>query len=127
MNYTDILKTKQHWAVIGVSAKEDKYGYKVYAKLKELGKTVYGVSPVYKEIDGDPTYENLAAVHQPIDVVVFIVNKKFGKSYVDEMAKLHLHLAWMQPGTYDDELLAYMKEREITPILDCVLVQSENL
>lgn len=127
MNALEILKEKQNWAVIGVTPKHDKYGYKVYKKLCDLKKTVYPVSPVYPDIEGNPTYPNLSSINQNIDVVVFIVNKKFGQSYLEEMKKLNLPIAWMQPGTYDEAFLDSFAEANIQTICDCVLIQSGYL
>lgn len=124
MNPKDILNKYYHFAVIGVSQNKDKYGYKIYQRLKERGYNVYGISPVYNEVDGDHMYQTLESVEKPIDVVVFVVNKKYAYDYIDEMTGLGIHYAWMQPNTYDDELLKYMKNVGITPILACVLVET---
>ena len=40
------------------------------------------------------------------------------------MTGLGIHYAWMQPHTYDNELLEYMKSVGITPILACSLVET---
>ena len=126
MNPKDILNMYYHFAVVGVSQNKEKYGYKIFKRLLEKNKQVYGISPIYKEIEDHPIYPSLEAVEQPIDVVVFVVNKNYGYDYVDEMVGLGLHYAWMQPGTYDDELLEYMKNVGVTPILACVLVETSE-
>ena len=41
------------------------------------------------------------------------------------MTALGIHYAWMQPNTYDDELLAYIKNVGITPITACILIESQ--
>lgn len=124
MNPKDILNMYYHFAVVGVSQNKDKFGYKIYQRLRERGYDVYGISPIYDNVDGIPLYSTLEDVEQPIDVVVFVVNKKFAYDYIDEMIGLGIHYAWMQPNTYDDELLEYMKSVGITPILACVLVET---
>ncbi|MFR7591580.1 MAG: CoA-binding protein [Longibaculum sp.] len=126
MNPKDILNMYYHFAVVGVSENQEKYGYKIFKRLIERNKQVYGISPIYHEIDGYPIYSSLEDVEQPIDVVVFVVNKKYAYGYVDEMLGLGIHYAWMQPGTYDDELLEHMKSVGITPILACVLVETNG-
>lgn len=126
MEALETLKTKKSWAVIGVTPKQEKYGYRIYKKLQELHKDVYGVSPIYSDIEGVPTYPNLGAIKDPIDVVVFVVNKKLAVAYFEEMAQLHLSTAWLQPGTYDEASLAAIP-KDIAVIRDCVLFQSEFL
>ena len=46
MNAKDILTHYQNFAVIGVTTNPDKFGYKIYQRLNEIEKTVYGVSPI---------------------------------------------------------------------------------
>jgi len=43
------------------------------------------------------------------------------------MRTIGIGYAWMQPGTYNDEILDLMKSHGITPIIDCILVQTEDL
>ena len=124
MNPKEILNKYYNFAVIGVSQHKDKFGYKIYHRLRERGYNVYGISPIYDCVDDIHLYSSLEEVEQPIDVVVFVVNKKFAYDYIDEMIGLGIHYAWMQPNTYDDELLEYMKNVGITPILACVLVET---
>lgn len=124
MNPKDILSKYYHFAVIGVSQNKEKYGFKIYQRLKDRGYDVYGISPIYNNVDGDPLYPSLEDIDHPIDVVVFVVKKEHAYNYVNEMAGLGVHYAWMQPNTYDDELLEYMKSVGITPIIGCILVET---
>ena len=41
------------------------------------------------------------------------------------MSGIGIRYAWMQPGTYDDQLLQYMQDQGITPIPACILVETE--
>lgn len=127
MNAKKVLENYQNFAVIGVTSNQDKYGYKIYQRLKELNKTVYGVSPIYKEIDGTVTYPNLSAINKKIDVAVFVVSPKFGIDYVQECRELNIKNIWLQPGTYDDKLILLIKENNINYYPNCVLVESQGL
>lgn len=127
MNARDLLINYQNFAVIGVTNNQDKYGYKIYQRLKQLGKTVDGVSPIYKDIEGTPTFPNLTAINHQIDVVVFVVSPKFGQEYVKECQKLNIEHIWLQPGTYDDKLISLIKESKIKYYPNCVLVESQTL
>lgn len=124
MNPKDILNKYYHFAVIGVSPNKEKYGYKVFQRLKACGYDTYGVSPLYDQVDNNQLYSSLEDIKHPIDVVVFVTKKEHAYNYVDEMTGLGIHYAWMQPHTYDDTLLDYMKSVGITPILACVLVET---
>ena len=126
MEPNEILKKYYHFAVVGVSQNKEKYGYKIFSRLKERGYDVYGVSPFYDHVDNDKLYSSLEAIDQPIDVVVFVVKKDFVYDYIDEMTSLGIRYAWMQPNTYDDELLTHLKEMGIIPIEACILVETSR-
>ena len=105
-----------------IQAKELKECFKL---LKEKGYHTFGVSPKYQEIDGNKMYENLDVIPSPIDVVVFVINPKYAKEYIGQMRTIGIGYAWMQPGTYNDEILDLMQSHGITPILDCILIQTQ--
>ena len=127
MNAKNVLKDYQNFAVIGVTNNHEKYGYKIYQRLKQLNKTVYGISPIYKDIEGAITYPSLSAINKKIDVAVFVVNPKFGIEYIKECQKLMINHIWLQPGTYDDALISLLKDSNINYYLNCVLVESEDI
>lgn len=127
MEAREVLKNYHNFAVIGVTNNPDKYGYKIYKCLKELGKNVFGVSPIYKDIEGEATYHNLSAINEPVDVAVFVVSPKFGVDYLKECQKLKIDKIWLQPGTYDDYLMELIKTAKFDYYQNCVLVESQNL
>lgn len=126
MTPKELLTIYKNFAVIGVTPDKSKYGYKIYKRLKEKGYHTFGVSPKYQEIDGNKMYENLDVIPSPIDVVVFVINPKYAKEYIGQMRTIGIGYAWMQPGTYNDEILDIMKSHGIKPILDCILVQTKK-
>ena len=125
MTPKELLTIYKNFAVIGVTPDKSKYGYKIYKRLKEKGYHTFGVSPKYLEIDGNKMYENLDVIPSPIDVVVFVINPKYAKEYIGQMRTIGIGYAWMQPGTYNDEILDLMQSHGITPILDCILIQTQ--
>ncbi len=122
MRALEIYQETSKWAVVGVNLDPEKYGNKIYKKLKEKNKIVYGISPKYAEIDGDKLYKDLGALPEKVDVVVFVVNPAIGKNVLGTMKNLGINKVWLQPGTIDDELLEIAKEYEIETIEACVLV-----
>lgn len=127
MNAKDILINSQNFAVIGVTTNPEKYGYKIYQRLKTIGKTVYGISPIYQEIEGNPIYPNLNAVNKQIDVAVFVVSPKFGLDYLKECQKLNIKNIWLQPGTYDDNLINVIKTNNFNYFQNCILIESQDI
>lgn len=126
MDSKQILSLYRNYAVIGVTQDKEKYGYKIYQRLKERGYHTYGISPKYDHLEGDILYKSLDCIPSPIDVVVFVVHPKYAKEYIGQMRTIGIGYAWMQPGSYNDEILDIMKSHGITPILDCILIQTND-
>ena len=123
MNKKEFLLNQKNIAVVGVTTDPQKYGYKIYQCLKQHSLNVYGVSIKYQQIDQDPLFSSLEAIPKPIDLVVFVIAARHGYNYVDECKRLNISTIWLQPGTYDQDLLDYIHQKQIQTIEDCVLVQ----
>lgn len=114
---------KKIWAVIGANNDSDKFGNIIYKKLKSEGYTVYPVNPMYDNVEGDPCYPNLESLPEIPEVLDMVVSPKRGKIFIEEAAKLGIKNIWLQPGTYDSELLALIRGKQLTAIQACVLVE----
>jgi hypothetical protein len=51
-----------------------------------------------------------------------VVSPKRGKPILEEVSQLGIWYIWLQPGTYDDELLKRIAELEFEAVQACVLV-----
>lgn len=121
MKERDILKIYNNYCIIGMSPDPKKHSYQLYQCLKNAGKHVYGISPKYDTIDNDKMYTSLIDIEYPVDVVVFVVNKTIGMTYIREMRELGIKYAWLHPGTYDEDLLHAFHDQGIETIENCVL------
>lgn len=110
------------WAVVGANTDPEKYGNKIYRTLKGRGYTVYAVNPKYDKVEGDPCYPDLTALPVKPDVINLVVSPKLGKSAIEEAAKLGISNIWMQPGTYNSDLLALIDGKGLQAVQACVLV-----
>jgi len=122
MNKEGMLE-KKVWAVVGANSKPDKFGYKIYKKLKSRGYTVYPVNPNYEEIEGDKCYPNISALPEVPEVIDMVVAPKHGMGVVEEASRLGVKNIWLQPGTYNDEILKLIEEKGLNAVLACVLVE----
>ena len=73
MNKEEML-TLRNWAIVGATAKPDRFGYKIWKQMQEKGYTVYGVNPNYDEIEGIKVYDSLSAIGQPVDAIDMVIN-----------------------------------------------------
>lgn len=123
MNYKEILLQAKNIAVVGVTPNKEKYGYKIYQKLKETKATIWGVSPLYSQIEQDLIYPDLISIPSTIDLVVMVVSPEKGISYINQCQEKAIPLIWLQPHTYDEALLEAIHQANIQSIQACVLVE----
>lgn len=117
----EMLKQKV-WAVVGASIHPDKYGYKLYKKLKDHGYRVYPVNPGYDMVDGDKCYPSLSELPEKPDVIDMVVNPRIGHGIIEEATSLEIPYIWLQPGTHDPSIIQQLEEKGIAYVKNCVLV-----
>jgi uncharacterized protein len=118
----EMMLEKKVWAVVGANDKPKKFGNMIYRRLKERGYKVYPISPNYEIIEGDKCYKNLSSLPEKPDVIDMVISPKRGKSVIEEAAQLGIKNIWLQPGTYDDELLDIIEQRGLESVKACVMV-----
>lgn len=96
----DVLKTRASFAVIGASARPEKYGHEVFETLHAGGYTVYPINPKYSEIDGVACYPSLAALPEMPDVVVLALAPAVSEQSVPKVAAAGARLIWLPPGCF---------------------------
>lgn len=96
---------KKNWAVVGVTEKKDRWGYKIWKKLKEHDYKTYGVSPNYEELEGDKIYSSVTEIPEKIDVLDMVVSPKIAMNILDEARASDIEYIFFQPGTYNDKVL----------------------
>jgi len=120
----DRMLAADTFAVVGASTNKEKYGYLVYAMLKEYGKTVYPVNPRATEIDGDPAYPTVSALPQKPEVVVAVVPPAITERLVDEVAEADIRNLWMQEGAESQTAVAKAEAAGIATVHGgpCIMV-----
>jgi len=113
---------KKVWAVIGANSSREKFGNRIYRKLKEKGYTVYPISPNFETIEGDKCYINLTSLPETPDVIDMVISPKTGLAVIEEAAGLGIKNVWLQPGTSDKALLKMIEEKEMNAVQACVLI-----
>lgn len=112
---------KKVWAVIGANDNREKYGNMIYRKLKAHQYEVYAVNSTCDTVEGDPCYPDLVSLPKVPDVLNMVVNPKRGKPVLEEAARLGIKYIWLQPGTYDEELLTLADTLGLEAVKNCVL------
>ncbi|MGE5630145.1 MAG: CoA-binding protein [Caulobacteraceae bacterium] len=121
----DTMLGKKVWAVVGANDNPEKFGNKIYKRLKTRGYEVYVVNPMYETVEGDPCYKDLSSLPKVPEVIDMVVSPKRGIPFIEEAARLGIKYIWLQPGTYDDELTELIEKLGLTMLKDCVLVATQ--
>jgi uncharacterized protein len=108
-------------AVTGVSRTPRTHGSNtVYKRLRERGYEVFAVNPNADQVEGDPSYKDLASIPGGVDAVVVATRPEFAEQTMRECAQLGIKHAWMHWGSGGTSVSAaatdYGRQRGITVI-----------
>lgn len=118
----EIMMEKKVWAVVGANQDPDKYGNKIFKTLLSRGYRVYPVNPIYEEVEGVKCYKDLSSLPEVPEVIDMVVSPKRGKAVLEEAARLGIKYVWLQPGTYDDEIMELIENNGLIAVKACILV-----
>lgn len=120
------ILAKKRFAVVGASRDPEKYGYKVYMTLKELGYTVYPVNPNADEIDGDSVYPTLDNLPEPVDCIVSVVPPGAGFDLARMAGHLRIPFLWFQPGSDSESAVIEAQAQGVQVIYGgaCIMVEA---
>ena len=114
---------KKVWAVVGATPNKDKFGYKIYSKLKNKGYEVYAVNPNYESIDGDTCFSSISDLPKKPNCVNIVVPPSVTKKTLDEIVLSGIQNIWLQPGSFDEEIIDLAEEKGLSTVYyDCILV-----
>ncbi len=115
---------KKVWAVVGAVPDPEKISNKIYHTLKEYGYETYVVNPKYEEMeDGTKIYPTIEDLPKVPDCVDFVVRPSITMENLHRMdPKVYANI-WLQPGTYDEEVVKYAEEKGFTTVHEgaCVM------
>lgn len=123
MSAVQEMLAKKVWAVVGVSADQNKFGYKVYKRLLAAGYTVYPVNPKLKELEGRQVYPELSSLPEVPDVVNCVVPPAVTAAIVPLCAEQGIKYLWLQPGAECAEALELADKHSVLAECACVLVE----
>ncbi len=112
-------------AVVGVSAREDKFGYKMFRDMLAAGYRVEGVNPRGGVIAGRKIFTSLKDIKPVPDLVITVVMPQVTNQIVDECRQLGIKEIWMQPGSESEAAIKKAEDYGINVTHDsCFMVQT---
>ncbi|WP_047467755.1 CoA-binding protein [Streptomyces sp. M10] len=97
------------WAVVGLSANEERAAYGVARVLQRYGKRIVPVHPKAETVHGERGYPSLDAVPFPVDVVDVFVNSALAGEVADQAVAAGAKAVWFQLGVVNEA--AYERTR----------------
>ncbi len=113
---------KENVAVLGASAKPERYSNQAVSMLIEYGYNAIPVHPSGRSVNGLETLKSLSEIKLPIDTLSIYVNASLSSSMQDEILKLSPGRIIFNPGTENDDLEKICKENNIEVERACTLV-----
>ncbi|KAH8590543.1 CoA binding domain-containing protein [Bisporella sp. PMI_857] len=102
-----------HFAVVGASNDPAKFGHKIFQWYTAHSLPATPINPSSPTITtttppgSHPTVASLSALPNPAETSVSIITPpKVTVKVLEEAKKLGIKGVWLQPGTFDDEILA---------------------
>jgi predicted CoA-binding protein len=103
---------KKVWAVIGATPNTEKTANRIYHTLRSSGYDTYAVNPNYTEMDnGEKCYNSLEALPKKPECVDFVIPPAVTMKTLEEMDPKEYPCIWLQPGTYNDEIVEYAEKK----------------
>ena len=96
-------------AVVGVSEREHKYGYKIFRDLIKHDFQVEGVNPRGGELFGKKIYKDLKSLERVPDMVITVVAPKITERIIGECIAMGVGEIWMQPGSESEAAIENAK------------------
>lgn len=116
------MKASETVAVIGASAKEDRYSNKAMKMLAEYGHTAIPVAMAPATILGQKTYAHLADVPGTIDTVTMYVGPARQQGLVDAIIAAHPRRVIFNPGSENPDEYDRLAAAGIEATEACTLV-----
>ncbi|HEX6922293.1 MAG TPA: CoA-binding protein [Bacillales bacterium] len=119
-----ILQTKKRIAVVGLSDKPGRSSYGVSKAMKEAGYEIIPVNPTIDETLGLKAVDSLKDIEGHVDIVDVFRRSEFLPNLARETVDIGADVFWAQQGVADQEAYDYLKEHDVTVVMDrCIKVE----
>ena len=109
-------------AILGASAKPDRYSYLALRALLEKGHQVFPVNPSLPEIDGIRTYPSLAGLEDKIDTITVYLAPQRSQPLVRDIIACRPRRVVFNPGAANRSLMEALRAEGIEATEACTLV-----
>jgi len=120
----DILMRHRRIAMVGVSANPTRASYRAMVHMLSKGYTVYPVNPGSEQVLGVHSYQSLADISAPVDIVDIFRRGDTVLPLVDEARAIGAKVFWMQIGVINEEAARRAAQQGMEVVVDrCVKIE----
>ncbi|KAI0338294.1 NAD-P-binding protein [Trametopsis cervina] len=121
-----------HFAVLGASKDQTKYGTRVLKWYQARDKDVTPIHPKEDELEGIATLRTLSDLPSPTETSVSIITPgKITLGILEQAKALDIPALWLQPGAEDDAVIQYIKDNGLSEKViyggPCILVEGDGI
>lgn len=109
-------------AILGASAKPERYAYRALEQLLEKEHEVYPVHPKLQFVKGQRVYNSLADIKDKIETLTLYVGPARTNEMIDEIIALNPERIIFNPGAENDKLRDKAEAAGIKTMYACTLV-----
>ena len=109
-------------AIIGASAKEDRYAFKAQKMILDHNHKAFPVNPFGGEALGQTFYKDISEIAETLDTITLYVGPARLDKMIDDLIAVHPKRIIFNPGTESDSAIAKTEAAGIEAIIACTLV-----
>jgi len=109
-------------AVLGASAKPERYSHRAVARLLAQGHTVFPIHPSLHDVLGVQVFPKLPDVPVPLDTVTVYLAAEISSALADDLLAVHPRRVIFNPGAENPVLAASLRQHGIEVLEACTLV-----
>lgn len=118
MDAVEIMRNTNSFAIIGASAKEDSYGFKLVKLLADEGYNVYPINPKYPEIYGLKTFKSVVDTPDIPENLVLAMSALNNIKVLEALKNYKTSFVWFPPECWNDELVIKAVEMDLNILKD---------
>ncbi|TCD64840.1 hypothetical protein EIP91_003588 [Steccherinum ochraceum] len=127
-----LFLSSPHFAVVGASKDQSKFGTKVLKWYQARDKDVKPVHPKEDELEGLATIRALADLPEPTKTSVSIITPgKITLGLLEQAKALSIPALWLQPGAEDSSVIQYITDNGLENKViyggPCILVEGDDI
>jgi predicted CoA-binding protein len=119
----DQFLQSDHYAVVGATPNEKKFGNIIYREMKAKGFQVYPVNPKYPDINGDRCYSSVSDLPASVTSVIMVTPSRETSKMINQCAPEKIKAIWIQQGAESTDALSAVEEKMIPYVSGhCILM-----